>query len=210
VFGTVRPPAGRWGSIPRRSTAGSGSWIVTARWPADGGAGRAPPKAGSICWPGRSPWPRSYRGQGQADRRGRPRRTPAVGPSGCRPSSSVTGGISAAAERPGSHVFTPRGAGRCGSQAFGRAVGCRHQGSRPAGPAHPRSSPHCRGVVDRRRRHAQGGRRTAGTPRSAWPLDRYGHQTIPRPVAEGRAIQLGLNLKIRQHGREPHDARSPG
>jgi hypothetical protein len=33
VFGTVRPPAGRWGSIPRRIAGGSGSWIVTARDP---------------------------------------------------------------------------------------------------------------------------------------------------------------------------------
>jgi integrase len=31
----------------------------------------------------------------------------------------------AAAQRPGSHVFTAAGGGRCGSRAFGRALGCR-------------------------------------------------------------------------------------
>ena len=168
-------------------------------------------KAGSICWSGRSPWPRSFRGQGQADRRARPRRTPAVGPSGCRPSSSVTGGISAAAERPGSHVFTA---------PVRAAAGPGLSGARSWVPA-PRQ-PTCRactstifatprGVVDRRRRHAQGGRHARGAhlgqldPGPLRPPD-------DPPAGRGGPVpsSKGLDYGARQHGRKPQDARSPG
>jgi integrase len=76
----------------------------------------------------------------------------------------------AAAQRPGSHIFTaPGGKGAAGPGLSGALLGAGYQGSRPAGPAHPRPSPHRRGAVDRRRRDAQGGHRARGTPRSASP-----------------------------------------
>jgi hypothetical protein len=62
----------------------------------------------------------------------------------------------AAVQRPGSHVVTAPVGGRCGSRAFGHALGCRLPRQPTCrGPAHPRPSPHRRGAVDRRRRHAQ-------------------------------------------------------
>jgi hypothetical protein len=113
----------------------------------------------------------------------------------------VTGGISAAAERPGSHVFTP---GRCVSRAFGRALGCR----RPRQPtcractftifATPR------GVVDRRPRDAQGGRDARGAhlgqldPGPLRPPD-------DPPAGRGGPVpsSKGLDYGARQHGRKP-------
>jgi hypothetical protein len=55
-----------------------------------------------------------------------------------------------------------------------------------------------------------GGRRAGGPTSVSFTLDRYGHQTIPGrsrgPVLSSR----GLDCKVRQHGRRPQDARSPG
>jgi integrase len=76
----------------------------------------------------------------------------------------------AAAQRVGCHVFTAAGGGAAaGPGLSGALFGAGDQGSRPAGPAHPRPSPHRRGPVDRRRRDAQGGHRARGAPRSASP-----------------------------------------
>jgi integrase len=117
----------------------------------------------------------------------------------------------AAAQRPSSHIFTAPGGGRCGSWAFGRALGAGDQGGRPARPTHPRPSPHRRGAVDRRRRDAHGGRRAGGA---------YLGQLHPGPLRlpddppAGRGGPVlsskGLDFEVRQHGRKPQDARSPG
>jgi hypothetical protein len=95
----------------------------------------------------------------------------------------------AAAQRPGSHVFTAAGGGRCGSRVFGALLGAGYRGSRPAGPAHPRPSPHRRGAVDRRRRDAQGGRRARGTPRSASPWTAMATRRSPGWSRRAGAIQ---------------------
>jgi hypothetical protein len=92
----------------------------------------------------------------------------------------------AASQRPSSHVSPPRWGAAAGPGLSGALFGAGYQGSRPAVPAHPRPSPHRRGVVDRRRRDAQGGRRACGHTSVSFTLDLYGHQTIPRPVADGR------------------------
>jgi hypothetical protein len=127
------------------------------------------------------------------------------------PSSSVTGGISAAAERPGSHVFTAPGAGRCVSRAFGRALGCRlpRQPTCRACTSTIFATP--RGVVDRRPRDAQGGRHARGAhlgqldPGPLRPPD-------DPPAGRGGPVlsSKGLDYGARQHGRKPQDARSPG
>jgi integrase len=46
----------------------------------------------------------------------------------------------------------------------------------------------------------------AGRTSVSFTLDRYGHQTIPWLVPSSK----GLNYGVRQHGRKPQDARSPG
>jgi integrase len=118
----------------------------------------------------------------------------------------------AAAERPGSHVFTAPGGGPLrGPGLSGAHLGAGYRGSRPAGPAHPRPSPYRRGAVDRRRRDAQGGRRPRGAhlgqlhPGPLWPRDdSLAGRGGPVPSSKG------LNYEVRQHGRKPQDARSPG
>jgi integrase len=132
-------------------------------------------------------------------------------PSGCRPSSSMSW----------RHILPPRNGpvatsspppvgGRCGSWAFGRALGAGYQGSRPAGPTHPRPSPHRRGAVDRRRRDAQGGRRARAYLGQLHP----GPLRLPDDPPAGRGGPVlsskGLDFEVRQHGRKPQDARSPG
>jgi hypothetical protein len=49
----------------------------------------------------------------------------------------------------------------------------------------------------------------AGHTSVNFTLDRYGHQTIPQPVAQGRCHPV-IDYGARQHGRKPQDARSPG
>jgi integrase len=97
----------------------------------------------------------------------------------------VTGGISAAAERPGSHVFTAPGAGRCGSRVLGALLGAGTKAADLQG-LHIHDLRHtvvalwiAAGATPKEvavRRHTS----------VRLTLDRYGHQTIPRPVAEGR------------------------
>jgi len=116
----------------------------------------------------------------------------------------------AAAERPGSHVFTPLVGGRCGSRAFGRAFGCRL----PRRPAYRAcasttfATPPWRGGSPPAQRPR--GRRAAGPPRSASP---WTATATRRPLA-GRGGPVpsskGLDYAVRQHGRKPQDARSPG
>ena len=88
------PATGRWYSSAPSAACGSGSWPGSAQ-------------AGSICRPGRSPWPRSSRGQRQADRRPAQdarRRTVGLPPFVVRePAANL-----AASQRPSSHVLPPR------------------------------------------------------------------------------------------------------
>jgi integrase len=93
----------------------------------------------------------------------------------------------AAAQRPSSHIFTALGGKEAaGPGLSGAPLGASYRGSRRAGPAHPRPSPHRRGAVDRRRRDPQGGHRARGAhlgqlrPGPLWPPD------DPWPVGEGR------------------------
>ena len=211
------PPAGRWRSIRRRITAGGqlrrhGREIVAqslcrnvplpkiqreemrfltpaeigelaeaiypryrARRPADRGAG------GLIAGP-----PKTRAG----------RRTVGLPPFVVRELEAHL----AAAQRPGSHVFTAAGGGRCWSRAFGRA-----------GPAHPRPYPHRRGGVDAVGATLKEVRPCArGTPRSTSPWT----SAATRRSLAGRGGPVpssrGLDYGVRQHGRKPQDARSPG
>ena len=142
----------------------------------------------------------------------RARRAPAGEPSACCPSSSVSW----------RHILPPRSGpavmsspppvgAAAGPELSGALLGAGYQGSRPAGPAYPRPSPHGRGAVGRRRRDAQGGRRARGAhlgqlhPGPLWPPD--------DPLAfRGGLVSSskGLDYETRQHGRKPQDARSPG
>jgi integrase len=92
----------------------------------------------------------------------------------------------AAAQRPGSHVFTAAGGGRCGSRAFGRALGCRlpRQPACRACASTTFATPpwRCGSPPARRPRRSP----CAGHTSVSFTLDRYGHQTIPWPIAEGR------------------------
>ena len=259
MFGTVRPPARRWGSISRRIAAGSGSWIATAwkslrkapcrdvplpkiereemrfsprrdrrpgrghpcplpgagvrrrlRRPADRGAGRAPPKP-------RRPVGRAVTvaeiltevngklitgpPKTRADRR-----TVGLPP-------FVVGELEAhlaAAQRPGSHVFTAPGGGPLRVPRFPARFGCR----RPRQPA-------CRA----------GASTTFATPpwRCGWPQPRRprrspcaGHTSVTftwtatatrrSPAGRGGPMpsSKGLDFEVHHHGRKPQDARSPG
>jgi hypothetical protein len=117
----------------------------------------------------------------------------------------------AAAQRPGSHVFTAAGGDRCGSRAFGRALGCRRPGQPAcracactifATPPWRCGSP----PVRRPRRSPCGGDTSV-----SFTLDRYGHQTIPLAGRGGPVpSSKGLDFEVRQHGRKPQDVRSPG
>jgi integrase len=117
----------------------------------------------------------------------------------------------AAAERPGSHVFTPWWGTAAGPGLSGALLGAAYQGSRPARPAHPRSSPHPRGAVDYRRRNAQGGR---AVRRARLGQLHPGPLRPPEDPLAGRGGPVpsskGLDYAVRQHGRKPQDVRSPG
>jgi integrase len=229
------PPAGRWGSIPGRNTAGSGSCTATARRSWRKPCRNVPlPKVEReemrLLIPHRDRRPGeaihapyralvlegAYGGLGIGELVGlRPSRVDLragavtvaetlidvkgkliAGPPKTRAGRRTVGlppfvvreleEHLAAAERSGSHVYTAAGGGRCGFQAFGRAFGCR----RPRQPA-------CRACVSttfatppwrcgsppaRRPRRSP----CAGHTSVSFTLDRHGHQTIPRPVAEGR------------------------
>jgi hypothetical protein len=169
------PATGRWYSSAPSAACGSGSWPGSAQ-------------AGSICRPGRSPWPRSSRGQRQADRRPAQdarRRTVGLPPFVVRePAANL-----AASQRPSSHVLPPRWGAAAGPGLSGALLGAGYQGSRPAGPAHPRPSPHRRGAVDRRRRDAQGGRRARGHTSVSFTLTATATRRSPGRSRTAGAIQ---------------------
>jgi integrase len=113
-----------------------------------------------------------------------PPKTRAGGPSGCRPSSSGSWRHTLPPRNGPAATSSPPPVGTAaGPELSGALLAAGYRGSRPA---HPRPSPHRRGAVDRRRRDAHGGRRARGHTSVSFTLNRHGHQTIPRPVAEGR------------------------
>jgi hypothetical protein len=160
------------------------SWAPTA--PADRGAGRAPPK------PGRSAGRGGHRGRDLTEVKGKL----IAGPPKTRAGRRTVGlppfvvrGLEehlAAAQRPGSHGFTAAGGGRCGSRAFGRALGCRlpRQPACRACASTTSATPpwRCGSPPARRPRRSP----CAGHTSVSFTLDRYGPQTIPQPVAGGR------------------------
>jgi hypothetical protein len=206
------PPAGRWGSIPGRITAGSGSWTATARrswrkplaeaiharyralvfvgaygglrigsWPGSA-------QAGSICWLGRSPWPRSSRVKGKLiagppkTRAGR--RTVGLPPFVTRELEEHL----AAAQRPRSHIVTAPGGGPLrGPRAFGRALGCRLP-RQPACASTTFATPpwRCGSPPARRPRRSPCAR---GTPRSASPWTAMATRRSPGRSRRAGAIQ---------------------
>ncbi len=95
----------------------------------------------------------------------------------------------AAAQRPGSHVFTAAGGGRCGSRVFGRALGCRlpRQPACRACASTTFATPpwRCGSPPARRPRRSP----CAGHTSVSFTLDRYGHQTIPGRSQRAGAIQ---------------------
>jgi hypothetical protein len=94
----------------------------------------------------------------------------------------------AAAQRPGSHVFTAAGGGRCGSRTFGRALGCRlpRQPACRACASTTFATPpwRCGSPPARRPRKPPCG----GDTSVSFTLDCYGHQTIP---GRGRSRRAG-------------------
>jgi hypothetical protein len=168
------PATGRWYSWAPTAACGSASWPGSAK------PGRSAGRGGHR---GRDP----HRGQRQADRRPTQdaRRPPTV-----ELPPFVVHELEAhlaSAERPSSHVFTAPGARPLWVPSFrARFWGAGDQGSRPAGPTHPRPSPHRRGAVDRRRCDAQGGRRARGAHLGQLHPGPLRPPDDPRPVAEGR------------------------
>jgi hypothetical protein len=157
------------------------------RRPADRGAGRAPPKPGRSAGRGGHRGRDPHRGQRQADRRPAPRRAPAAEPSGCRPSSSVNwrhilpprSGPVATSLPPlvGGPLRVPSFRARFWVPAT-KAAGL--QGLRIHDLRHTAVALWI--AVARRPRRLRCSRHTS----VSLTLDRYGHQTIPWPVAEGR------------------------
>jgi hypothetical protein len=176
------PPAGRWGSIPGRSTAGSGSCTATAPEilaQAPGPTCRCPRLNGRRC--AFSP---------RRDRRpGRGHSCPLPG-----------AGVRRRLRRP-----ADRGAGRAPPKP-GRSAGLAvtvHADPKLSGASECRlpRQPACRGCPSttfatppwrcgsppaRRPRRSP----SAGHTSVSFTLDRYGHQTIPRPVAEGQCHRV--------------------
>jgi hypothetical protein len=114
----------------------------------------------------------------------------------------------AAAQRPSSHVFTAPGGDRCGSRAFGRALGCRLP-RQPACASTTFATPpwRCGSPPARRPRRS---------PCAGAHLGQL-HPEPPRPPDDPPAgrrgpvpSSKGLDFEVRQHGRKPQDARSPG
>jgi integrase len=92
----------------------------------------------------------------------------------------------AAVQRPGSHVFTAPGGGPLRVPGFGHALGCqllRQPACRACASTTFSTRPwRCGSPPARRPRKSP----CAGHTSVSFTLDRYGHQTIPWPVAEGR------------------------
>jgi hypothetical protein len=177
-------PPPRSSTWPRRSTPASGHWCSSAPTPACGsdswpGYARAEP----TCWPGRSPWPRSSPRSRQTNRRPPKtragRRTVGLPPFVVHELEAHL----AAAQRPSNHVFTAPRWGHCGSRAFGRVLGCRLPTQPACASTIFATRPwRCGSPPARRPRRSP----CAGHTSVSFTLDRYGHQTIPWPVAEGR------------------------
>jgi integrase len=165
------------------------------------------------CWPGRSPWPRPHRGQGQADRRPAQDASPAAEPSGCRPSSSTSW----------RHILPPRSgpAATASPPPVGRGLrvpGCRARFWVPATEAAG-----LQGLRIHDLRHTAVALWIAagatpkevrpcarGTPRSASPWTAAATRRSPGRSRGPVPSSKGLDYGVRQHGRKPQDARSPG